>query len=62
MTETEQHLLKTQVKFMWQLILFDTYYTLIDGEHIFLLKILISNNSIKQNDENLSELELKSFW
>ena len=47
---------------MWQLILFDTYHTLIDGEHIFLFKILISNNLIKQNDENLSELELKSFW
>ena len=34
----------------------------VDGEHIFLLKISISKNLMKQSDENLSELELKSFW
>jgi hypothetical protein len=34
----------------------------IDREHIYLLKISISKNGMKQNDENLSELELKSFW
>jgi len=33
-----------------------------DGEHICLLKISISKNRIKQNDENLSELKSKSFW
>jgi len=35
---------------------------LIDGEHICLLKVSISKNRMKQNDEDLSELELKSFW
>ena len=47
---------------MWQLWLFDAYPTLIDGEHICLLKVSISKNRMKQNDEDLSELELKSFW
>ena len=42
--------------------LYDAYHTLIDGEHILLLKISISKSWMKQNDENLSELELKSFW
>jgi len=42
--------------------LLDTYPTLIEGEHICLLKIFISKNRMKQNDENLSELELKLFW
>ena len=42
--------------------LYDAYHTLIDGEHIFLLKISISKNWMKQNDENMTELELKSFW
>ena len=56
MIETELHLLKTQVN------LFDAYHTLIDGDHIFLPKILISKNWMKQNDENLSELDLNLFW
>jgi len=42
--------------------LLDAYPTLIDGEHICLLQIFISKNRMKQNDENLSELKLKSFW
>ena len=42
--------------------LYDVYHTLIDGEHIFLLKISISKNWMKQNDENMTELESKSFW
>ena len=41
---------------------YDAYHTLIDSEHIFLLEISISKSWMKQNDENLSELELKSFW
>ena len=40
--------------------LYDAYHTLIDGEHIFLFKI--SKSWMKQNDENLGELELKLFW
>ena len=56
MIETELHLLKTQVN------LFDAYHTLIDGDHIFLLKISISKYWINQNDENLSELDLNLFW
>ena len=39
----------------------DAYHTLIDGRHIFLLEISIKSWK-KQNDGNLSELELKSFW
>ena len=42
--------------------LHDAYHTLIDGEHIFLLEISISKNWMKENDENMTELELKSFW
>ena len=42
--------------------LYDAYHTLIDGEHIFLLNISTSKNWMKQNDENMTELELKSFW
>ena len=42
--------------------LYDAYHMLIDGEHIFLLRISISKNWMKQNDENMTELELKSFW
>jgi len=34
----------------------------IDSEQICLLEISISKNRMKQTDENLSELELKSFW
>jgi hypothetical protein len=33
-----------------------------DGEHICLPKLSISQNRMKQNDQNMSELELKSFW
>ena len=33
-----------------------------DGKHICLQKTSISKNKMKQNDENLSELESKSFW
>ena len=42
--------------------LYDAYYTLIDGEHIFLLENSTSKSWMKENNENLSELELKSFW
>ena len=35
---------------------------MINGEHVCLLKFSISKNRTKENDENLSELELKSFW
>ena len=41
---------------------YDAYHTLIDGEHISLLEIEISKSWMNQSDENLSELELKSFW
>ena len=40
--------------------LFDVYHTLIDGKHIFLLRISMSQNWLKENDENLSELESKA--
>ena len=33
-----------------------------DGEHIYLPQISISKNRMKQNDQNMSELESKSFW
>ena len=42
--------------------LYDAYYILIDSEHIFLLEMEICKSWMNQNDENLSELELKSFW
>jgi hypothetical protein len=42
--------------------LFDAYPTLIDGENICLLEVFTSNNRIKKNYDNLSELELNSFW
>jgi hypothetical protein len=42
--------------------LFDAYPTLIDGKNICLLEFFASNNRMKKNDENLSELELNSFW
>ena len=42
--------------------LYDAYHTLIDGEHIFLLNISTSKNWMKRDDENMTELELKSFW
>ena len=42
--------------------LYDAYHTLIDGEHIFLLNIATSKNWMKQNDEDMTELQLKSFW
>ena len=41
---------------------YDAYHTLIDGKHISLLEIEISKIWMNQNDKNLSELELKSFW
>jgi hypothetical protein len=33
-----------------------------DGEDIYLPKTTISKNRMKQNDQNMSELESKSFW
>jgi hypothetical protein len=33
-----------------------------DGEYICLPKTSISKNRVKENDENISELESKSFW
>jgi hypothetical protein len=33
-----------------------------DDEHIYLPKTSISRNRMKQNDQNMSELESKSFW
>jgi hypothetical protein len=56
----ELHLLKTWEK--CNATTFDAYPTLINSEHICLHKIPMSKNRMKQNDKNLSELELKSFW
>ena len=39
---------------------YDPYHTLIDSEHIFLREIEIPKSWMNQNDENLSELKLKS--
>jgi len=58
MTETELHLIKTQAKCNVTTV----NYLMIDGEHICILKVSISKNRMKKNDEDLSELELKSFW
>jgi hypothetical protein len=42
--------------------LFGAYPTLIDGGNICLLEVFTSNNRMNKKDENLSELELNSFW
>ena len=62
MTETKLHLLMIWANFTVTTVNSMMHIIQWYGEHIFILEIEISKSWMNQNDENLSDLELKSFW